>query len=122
MTSSANADGEEFQGFDPFSAAERAAEEAIEGILIEGGEALYSRYIEQKSFCYAADVISNLLVQELRMCFVPFDRGEVIQQPSNPSPSPPPPSRLLLRQQQQQPPLHSPYLHLHLLPPLRAPL
>eukprot|EP00405_Crypthecodinium_cohnii_P024325 CAMPEP_0206497022 /NCGR_PEP_ID=MMETSP0324_2-20121206/49875_1 /ASSEMBLY_ACC=CAM_ASM_000836 /TAXON_ID=2866 /ORGANISM="Crypthecodinium cohnii, Strain Seligo" /LENGTH=460 /DNA_ID=CAMNT_0053982387 /DNA_START=19 /DNA_END=1397 /DNA_ORIENTATION=- len=91
MTSSANADGEEFQGFDPFSAAERAAEEAIEGILIEGGEALYSRYIEQKSFCYAADVISNLLVQELRMCFVPFDRGEVIQQPSNPSPSPPPP-------------------------------
>mmetsp|Transcript_140533 Transcript_140533/g.356699 ORF Transcript_140533/g.356699 Transcript_140533/m.356699 type:complete len:659 (+) Transcript_140533:3-1979(+) len=62
--------------FDPFSAAEHAAEQVIDLILCEGGRLLYDRYIEKKSFSFASQVISDLLVSELRMCYVRYDEGE----------------------------------------------
>lgn len=62
--------------FDPFSAAEAVSEEVIASILDECGQILYDHYIHRKSFPFTAQVASDLLVAELRMCFVPFDEGE----------------------------------------------
>lgn len=67
---------EQEEPFDPFSAAEAASEQIIELILAEGGKLLYERYIEKKSFSFAAEVVSQSLVNELKLCFVRFDRGE----------------------------------------------
>lgn len=79
--------------FDPFSAAESACEEAVESILTEGGRLLFESYIERKSFPFASEAISEVLVAELRMCFVRCDAGEPLFTPaacSRPLPSSPP--------------------------------
>lgn len=73
--------------FDPFSAAEAACEEAIDTILTEGGRLLYESYIERKSFSFASDAVSHVLVSELKMCFVRCDGGEP---PQEARPEPPP--------------------------------
>eukprot|EP00927_Polykrikos_kofoidii_P003980 TRINITY_DN11589_c0_g1_i1.p1 TRINITY_DN11589_c0_g1~~TRINITY_DN11589_c0_g1_i1.p1 ORF type:complete len:621 (-),score=115.46 TRINITY_DN11589_c0_g1_i1:343-2184(-) len=65
--------------FDPFSAAEAAGLEVIEQILEEGGQRLYDSYIERKSFKFAATSASEVLVGELKMCFVRFDEGPLRQ-------------------------------------------
>mmetsp|Transcript_81151 Transcript_81151/g.160882 ORF Transcript_81151/g.160882 Transcript_81151/m.160882 type:complete len:556 (+) Transcript_81151:48-1715(+) len=59
-----------------FSAAEAASEEVIENILTEGGRQLHESYIEKKSFSFAAETVSQILVAELKMCFVRHDPGE----------------------------------------------
>jgi len=59
-----------------FSAAEAVSEEVIENILTEGGRQLYESYIGKKSFSFAAESVSQILVAELKMCFVRHDPGE----------------------------------------------
>jgi len=59
-----------------FSAAEAVSEEVIESILTEGGRQLHESYIEKKSFSFAAENVSQILVAELKMCFVRHDPGE----------------------------------------------
>lgn len=59
-----------------FSKAQSIAEEVIEAILEEGGRQLYQSYIERKSFSFASDNITHLLVSELQLCFVRHDEGE----------------------------------------------
>merc|ERR1719253_860306 len=59
-----------------FSSAESAAEDVIDSILSEGGRELYQRYIARKSFSFASESISHLLIAELKMCFVRHDEGE----------------------------------------------
>lgn len=61
---------------DPFSAGQALAEEVVEQILIEGGKKLYETYIEKKSFTFAAEAFTKLIVAELQMCFVLHDPGE----------------------------------------------
>jgi len=61
---------------DSFSAAEAVSEEIIENILTEGGRQLHESYIEKKSFSFAAENVSLILVAELKMCFVRHDQGE----------------------------------------------
>lgn len=63
--------------FDDFSAAEAASEHIVEKILDEGGKLLYDHYIEKKSYGFAAEMISQMLVAELKLCFVRFDEGEL---------------------------------------------
>lgn len=62
--------------FNPFSESEHTAEQVVELLLTEGGQLLYEHYIDRKSFPYASEVINDVLVGELRMCFVPMDQGE----------------------------------------------
>lgn len=59
-----------------FTSAESVAEEVIELILAEGGKQLYDKYIHRKSFLFSSQAISDLLVAELKMCFVRHDEGE----------------------------------------------
>lgn len=59
-----------------FSTAEAVSEEVIENILTEGGRQLHESYIEKKSFSFAAENVSQILVAELKMCFVRHDPGE----------------------------------------------
>jgi hypothetical protein len=59
-----------------FSKAQSVAEEVIESILEEGGKQLYQSYIEKKSFSFASESITQLLVSELQLCFVRHDEGE----------------------------------------------
>lgn len=59
-----------------FTSAESAAEEVIDMILAEGGKMLYDSYIEKKSFSFASGAVSDLIISELKMCFVRHDEGE----------------------------------------------
>lgn len=61
---------------DPFSAAETAAQSVLEQVLQEGGKLLYDSYIERKSFSFAATAACEVLIGELKMCFVRHDLGE----------------------------------------------
>lgn len=61
---------------DPFSAAEIAAQSVLEQVLQEGGKLLYDSYIERKSFSFAANAACEVLVGEMKMCFVRHDSGE----------------------------------------------
>jgi hypothetical protein len=65
-----------------YSTAQTAAEEVIESILEEGGRLLYQSYIEKKSFSFASESITKLLVSELQLCFVRHDEGEPSLGPS----------------------------------------
>jgi hypothetical protein len=59
-----------------FTSAESAAEEVIDLVLAEGAKQLYQSYIDKKSFSFSSEAISNLLISELKMCFVRHDDGE----------------------------------------------
>lgn len=69
-------DSENLDPFDPFSAAEIAAQSVLEQVLQEGGKLLYDSYIERKSFSFAANAACEVLVGEMKMCFVRHDAGE----------------------------------------------
>eukprot|EP00933_Yihiella_yeosuensis_P031542 TRINITY_DN25119_c0_g1_i1.p1 TRINITY_DN25119_c0_g1~~TRINITY_DN25119_c0_g1_i1.p1 ORF type:complete len:659 (-),score=141.86 TRINITY_DN25119_c0_g1_i1:69-2045(-) len=62
---------------DPFAAAESISEEIVDKVLTDGGKLLYDSYIAKKSYPFAADTISRLLVAELQMHFVRVDTGEL---------------------------------------------
>jgi hypothetical protein len=59
-----------------FTSAEASAEEVIDLVLEEGGKKLYEAYIAKKSFPFSSEIISSLLIAELKMCFVRHDEGE----------------------------------------------
>lgn len=59
-----------------FVEAERAAEEAVEALLTEGGEVLYQAYLNRKSIPFASEAMADLTRLELQMCFVRHDSGE----------------------------------------------
>lgn len=59
-----------------FLGAERAAAHVIDRIVDLGGQLLYEKYIERKSYPFAAETISEVLVAHLRMCFVNHDLGD----------------------------------------------
>lgn len=58
----------------------RCAEEVVGGviddILTEGGHVLWQKYLQRKAFPFAAETATDVLVSQLRMCFVAHDRGE----------------------------------------------
>lgn len=56
--------------------AEEAVGAAVETILVEGGYQLWQRYLERKAFAFASNSIADVVVSQLRMCFVPYDAGE----------------------------------------------
>jgi hypothetical protein len=62
--------------FDPFSPAQRAAEDAVDAICSKGGKLLYDKYIHRLSFPFAATTASQQLVSELMMVYVRCDLGE----------------------------------------------
>lgn len=78
-----------------FACAEAAAEEVVAQILHEGAKQLYHAYIERKSYSFASDAVARTLLAELQMCYVPYDRGEPLQQQQKPQ-------QPQQRQQQQQ--------------------
>lgn len=57
-------------------AAEDAVGAVIETILSDGGLLLWQRYLERKAFVFASSSISEALVSQLIMHFVPHDEGE----------------------------------------------
>jgi len=59
-----------------FVGAEEAVAVAIEQILTDGGFLLWQKYLERKAFAFAANSISDVLVSQLKMCYVPYDEGE----------------------------------------------
>lgn len=61
---------------DPFSSAENAADLVLDQVLQEGGKLLYESYIARKSFAFAAAAACEVLVGEMKMQFVSYDRGE----------------------------------------------
>lgn len=61
--------------YDPFSGAEAAAADVIGAVLQEGATKLYDAYIHRKSFPYMANSVTELLVEELRLCYVRHDEG-----------------------------------------------
>lgn len=58
--------------------AEEAVAVAIENILTDGGHLLWQKYLERKAFAFASNSIAEVLVSQLRMCFVPYDEGEPV--------------------------------------------
>ena len=73
------ADEDVVAGPEPFLGffnAESAATHAVDAIVSEGGKVLYQKYIEKKSFGFAAQVVCDELTSYLEMCFVPRDHGE----------------------------------------------
>lgn len=75
--------------YDPFSDAESVCAEIIDLILDEAGRMLYESYVQRLSFPFAARAAEQILMSELRMCFVRHDPGEVPNVGCSPPPPPP---------------------------------
>lgn len=59
-----------------FIGGEEAVAVAIEQILTDGGFLLWQKYLERKAFAFAANSVSDVLVSQMKMCYVPYDEGE----------------------------------------------
>jgi hypothetical protein len=63
-----------------YSAKLRCAEEVVVGViddlLTEGGHMLWQKYLQRKAFPFAAENATDVLVSQLRLCYVAHDRGE----------------------------------------------
>lgn len=55
---------------------EEVVQGVIEDVLTEGGHMLWQKYLQRKAFPFAAETATDVLVSQLRLCFVAHDRGE----------------------------------------------
>jgi len=58
-------------GIHTWSNAEILAEEVIDTIVTDGGFELFHKYLIRKSVPRSADVLTDALVEEMKMCFIP---------------------------------------------------